>query len=83
MFLTGDQSDEDNSYLFRNMSIQLSTDKECCDHKQWWIVREVCTGSAYNDFLSKVPLNDCQYIMMFLFNDKAFPESLSFISGFG
>ncbi|KYM80686.1 Protein PIEZO1 [Atta colombica] len=74
------QSDTDNRYLYRNMSIRLSTDMTCCDHKQWWIVREVCTGS---DFFSQIPLNDCNYIMMFLFNDKVFPESLSFISGFG
>ncbi|XP_011063273.1 PREDICTED: piezo-type mechanosensitive ion channel component 2 isoform X8 [Acromyrmex echinatior] len=74
------QSDTDDRYLYRNMSIRLSTDMTCCDHKQWWIVREACTGS---DFFSQIPLNDCNYIMMFLFNDKAFPESLSFISGFG
>ncbi|XP_018376714.1 PREDICTED: piezo-type mechanosensitive ion channel component isoform X7 [Trachymyrmex cornetzi] len=75
-----DQSDTDDKYLYRNMSIRLSTDMTCCDHKQWWIVREACTSS---DFFSQIPLNDCNYIMMFLFNDKAFPESLSFISGFG
>ncbi|XP_011693697.1 PREDICTED: piezo-type mechanosensitive ion channel component 2-like [Wasmannia auropunctata] len=81
-FASLDKSDEE-SYLYRNMSVQLSTDKECCDRKQWWIVREECTGSLYKDFLSKIPLNDCNNTMMFLFNDKAFPESLSFISGFG
>lgn len=80
MFLAEDQSDTDDRYLYRNMSIQLSTDMTCCDHKQWWIVREACTSS---DFFNQIPLNDCNYIMMFLFNDKAFPESLSFISGFG
>ncbi|XP_018407088.1 PREDICTED: piezo-type mechanosensitive ion channel component [Cyphomyrmex costatus] len=80
--LPEDQSNIDDSYFYRNMTIQLSTDMACCDHKQWWIVREVCTDPV-SDFLSKIPLNDCNYIMMFLFNDKAFPESLSFISGFG
>lgn len=81
MFL---EPEKDESYLYRNMSIQLSTNKECCDHKQWWIVREVCTDVAYTNILNKVPLNDCKKsIMMFLFNDKTFPEGLSFISGFG
>ncbi|XP_018306932.1 piezo-type mechanosensitive ion channel component isoform X7 [Mycetomoellerius zeteki] len=80
LHLPEDQSDTDDRYLYRNMSIQLSTDMTCCDHKQWWIVREACTSS---DFFNQIPLNDCNYIMMFLFNDKAFPESLSFISGFG
>lgn len=62
------------------MSIQLLTNKTCCARQQWWLVREVCSGVPYNE----IPQNDCDhYIMMFLFNDKAFPESLSFISGFG
>ncbi|XP_071635421.1 piezo-type mechanosensitive ion channel component isoform X5 [Temnothorax longispinosus] len=76
-------SDKEDSYLYRNMSVQLSTNKSCCAHQQWWMVREVCTDSAYTDFLSRIPLNNCTNIMMFLFNDKAFPEGLSFISGFG
>ncbi|XP_026827290.1 piezo-type mechanosensitive ion channel component isoform X4 [Ooceraea biroi] len=75
--------EDDDSYLYRNISIQLSTDKECCAHQQWWIIKEICTDNFYKTVLDKVPLNDCNYIMMFLFNDKAFPESLSFISGFG
>ncbi|KAL0119117.1 hypothetical protein PUN28_009604 [Cardiocondyla obscurior] len=75
--------DEDNSYLYRNMSIQLLTNKTCCANKQWWMVQEECSGDPYIKYLSKIPKNDCNYIMMFLFNDKTFPEGLSFISGFG
>ncbi|XP_012229785.1 piezo-type mechanosensitive ion channel component isoform X2 [Linepithema humile] len=75
--------DEDDSYIYRNISIQLSTEKDCCAHQQWWIVHEECTDQLYKDILMNVPLNDCKYIMMFLFNDKAFPEGLSFFSGFG
>ncbi|XP_025986648.2 piezo-type mechanosensitive ion channel component isoform X3 [Solenopsis invicta] len=71
-----------DSHFYRNLSIQLSTNKTCCDNKQWWVVREVCTDPPY-EFLKNIPLNDCNYIMMFLFNDKTFPEGLSFISGFG
>ncbi|XP_072762715.1 piezo-type mechanosensitive ion channel component isoform X11 [Anoplolepis gracilipes] len=75
---------EDDSYQYRNISMQLSTDKECCAHQQWWMAHETCTDVLYNDVLNQVPLNDCDnYIMMFLFNDKAFPKELSFISGFG
>ncbi|KAL6263389.1 hypothetical protein P5V15_006180 [Pogonomyrmex californicus] len=73
---------EDKSYLYRSVSVQLSTDEKCCAHQQWWMIREVCSNSS-DDFFNNIPLNDCKYIMMFLFNDKAFPESLSFISGFG
>lgn len=82
MFLAN-QSDEDKNYLYRNMSVQLRTNQTCCAHQQWWMIHEVCTDSVYTDVLSHVPLNDCEYVMMLLFNDKAFPESLSFISGFG
>ncbi|XP_043493596.1 piezo-type mechanosensitive ion channel component isoform X2 [Polistes fuscatus] len=72
-----------DDYLFRNISLQLSTDRQCCAHQQWWIVQEVCDDRFYLDLLQNIPLNNCKYIMMFLFNDKAFPEGLSFISGFG
>ncbi|CAL1685704.1 unnamed protein product [Lasius platythorax] len=76
--------DKDDSYLYRNISVQLSTDKDCCAHQQWWVIHETCTDYLYNDTLNQVPLNDCdKFIMMFLFNDKAFPKELSFISGFG
>ncbi|XP_020278165.1 piezo-type mechanosensitive ion channel component isoform X3 [Pseudomyrmex gracilis] len=78
-----DDENDDKSYLYRNLTIHLSVDRECCAHQQWWIVREVCTDEFYEKVLSIVPLNDCKYVMMFLFNDKAFPEGLSFLSGFG
>jgi len=85
MFLAQrDHEDGDDSYLYRNVSIQLSTIKDCCAHQQWWVIHETCTDPLYEDVLRKVPLNDCDnYIMMFLFNDKVFPKELSFISGFG
>lgn len=75
--------ESDDSYLFRNISLHLSTNLDCCAHQQWWVVKENCDDIYEKKLLSKVPLNDCRYIMMFLFNDKAFPEGLSFISGFG
>lgn len=85
MFLAQrNHEDKDDSYLYRNISVQLSTDKDCCAHQQWWVIHETCTDYLYNDTLNQVPLNDCdKFIMMFLFNDKAFPKELSFISGFG
>ncbi|XP_032683429.1 piezo-type mechanosensitive ion channel component isoform X2 [Odontomachus brunneus] len=77
------REDDSDDYLFRNISVQLSMDKQCCAHQQWWVVKEECNDLLYKVRLSKVPLNDCKDIMMFLFNDKTFPEGLSFISGFG
>ncbi|CAK9812745.1 Piezo-type mechanosensitive ion channel component [Anthophora plagiata] len=78
-----EEAEEDDNNLYRNISIHLSTDADCCARQKWWVVREVCNDSLYDQLLNRVPLNDCKYIMMFLFNDKTFPEGLSFISGFG
>ncbi|XP_071867859.1 piezo type mechanosensitive ion channel component isoform X4 [Bombus fervidus] len=75
--------EEDENHLYRDVSLHLSTDADCCARQKWWIVKEVCNDSLYDQLLRRVPLNDCKYIMMFLFNDKTFPEGLSFISGFG
>ncbi|XP_026300510.1 piezo-type mechanosensitive ion channel component isoform X10 [Apis mellifera] len=72
-----------NNYLYRNISLSLSLEPDCCSHKKWWVVNEVCNDTLYENLLSRVPLNDCKYIMMYLFNDKTFPEGLSFISGLG
>lgn len=81
--LLAPRKDDSDNYLYRNISVQLSMDKQCCAHQQWWMVKEECSDYLYSVLLSNVPLNDCKDIMMFLFNDKTFPESLSFISGFG
>ncbi|XP_076388823.1 piezo type mechanosensitive ion channel component isoform X5 [Megachile rotundata] len=83
--LRRDENEEvtDDSYLYRNISLQLSTDSECCAHEKWWVVREACNDPLYEQLLENIPLNSCKYIMMFLFNDKTFPEGLSFISGLG
>ncbi|XP_051158273.1 piezo-type mechanosensitive ion channel component-like isoform X4 [Leptopilina boulardi] len=79
-----DEDTKTNKYLYRNISLQLSTTNlTCCANQQWWVVQENVTDDIYTYLLSNVPLNDKNYIMMFLFNEKAFPESLSFISGFG
>ncbi|KAG7188826.1 hypothetical protein KM043_008433 [Ampulex compressa] len=78
-----DVDKEETSYLYRDIRLHLSIDRDCCAHQKWWIVHEVCDDPFYEYPLRQVPLNDCNYIMMFLFNDKAFPEELSFISGFG
>ncbi|XP_060823619.1 piezo-type mechanosensitive ion channel component isoform X9 [Bombus pascuorum] len=82
-WLDDNVEEEDENHLYRDVSLHLSTDADCCARQKWWIVKEVCNDSLYDQLLKRVPLNDCKYIMMFLFNDKTFPEGLSFISGFG
>lgn len=72
----------DKDSLYRNATLHLSTANGTAN-MQWWVVDENCDDLLYTDLLKSIPLNDCGYIFMFLFNDKAFPEGLSFISGFG
>ena len=79
-----DEDPKKNKYLYRNITLKiLSTDTDCCAKQQWWVVQEDVSDPFYALLLKNIPLNDKKYIMMFLFNDKAFPEGLSFISGFG
>ncbi|XP_011312853.1 piezo-type mechanosensitive ion channel component 1 isoform X3 [Fopius arisanus] len=69
-------------YLYRNATLHLSSANGTTSG-QWWVVDENCDDVIYMNLLKQIPLNDCNYTFMFLFNDKAFPEGLSFISGFG
>ncbi|XP_054011749.1 piezo-type mechanosensitive ion channel component isoform X2 [Hylaeus anthracinus] len=78
-----EEPEMNDNYLYRSINLHLTTDDTCCARQKWWIVTEVCNDDLYNQRLKNVPLNSCQDIMMFLFNDKTFPEGLSFISGFG
>ncbi|XP_050591067.1 piezo-type mechanosensitive ion channel component isoform X8 [Bombus affinis] len=82
-WLDDNVEEDDENHLYRDVSLHLSTDADCCARQKWWIVKEVCNDTLYDQLLKRVPLNNCKYIMMFLFNDKTFPEGLSFISGFG
>ncbi|XP_043673445.1 piezo-type mechanosensitive ion channel component isoform X1 [Vespula pensylvanica] len=78
-----DVDTSNEKHLYRNISLQLSIDRDCCAHQQWWVIQEVCDDRFYLELLQNIPLNDCKEVTMFLFNDKVFPEGLSFISGFG
>nr|XP_050856685.1 piezo-type mechanosensitive ion channel component isoform X7 [Vespula vulgaris] len=78
-----DVDTSNDKHLYRNISLQLSIDRDCCAHQQWWVIQEVCDDRFYLELLQNIPLNDCKEVTMFLFNDKVFPEGLSFISGFG
>ncbi|XP_044597083.1 piezo-type mechanosensitive ion channel component isoform X3 [Cotesia glomerata] len=66
--------------LYRNVTLQLVSELG----QQWWMIQEQCNDNLYNKVLKNVPLNDCSNnIVMFMFNEKAFPEGLSFFSGMG
>ncbi|XP_048509324.1 piezo-type mechanosensitive ion channel component isoform X2 [Athalia rosae] len=86
MDIPGTERNEDDDsidYLYRDMKLKLSRNGDCCAPQQWWIVEENRGNTTIDDWLNSIPQNDPQYIVIFVFNDKAFPKELSFISGFG
>ncbi|XP_052758554.1 piezo-type mechanosensitive ion channel component [Galleria mellonella] len=71
-----DDTDED-ARLFRDVQLRLERD----GNGMYWRVREYCKPGQ--DSLSSIPMNNCNMLVMYTFNDKLFPETLNFISGSG
>ncbi|XP_023248310.1 piezo-type mechanosensitive ion channel component isoform X2 [Copidosoma floridanum] len=74
------EAEEAKENLYRNVRLVITNNTL---NQQWFSVHETCNDSSFNASEIKIPLNDCSYIMMFMFNDKSFPEGLSFLSGMG
>lgn len=73
-------ADEDN-LNYRNISIRLYTINQT---STWWEVIEECNDPMYNDVIKKLPHGaDCNSLVMYLFNDKIFPQSLSSVAAGG
>lgn len=51
--------------------------------KQWWELTEDCNETFYQEVLSKLPHADClENAVLYTFNDKLYPSSLSpYIAG--
>ncbi|XP_059060607.1 piezo-type mechanosensitive ion channel component-like, partial [Achroia grisella] len=71
-----DDPDED-ARLFRDVQLRLERDT----NGMYWRVREYCKPGQ--DPLTSIPMNNCNMLVMYTFNDKLFPETLNFISGSG
>ncbi|KAL7286394.1 hypothetical protein TKK_0019346 [Trichogramma kaykai] len=78
--LEAENSASNDLYLYRDIVLLVENNSL---NQQWFSVSEPCNDTIYNSTLNEIPLNDCSYIMMYFFNDKMFPEGLSFISGLG
>ncbi|XP_063529378.1 piezo-type mechanosensitive ion channel component isoform X2 [Cydia strobilella] len=72
--IPGDPEDESTQY--RDVQLRLEMDRGT----MYWRVQEFCKEK---DELLNVPMNSCDMLVMFTFNDKLFPETLNFISGGG
>ncbi|CAH2104341.1 unnamed protein product [Euphydryas editha] len=66
----------DDARLFRDVQLRLERERGAV----YWRVREACQP---HDFLAAIPMNNCDMLVMYTFNDKLFPETLNFISGGG
>ncbi|KAJ9578582.1 hypothetical protein L9F63_005184, partial [Diploptera punctata] len=66
---------------FRNLSLRYNG-LNGSTSQSWWTLTEICNDSNYNDYLKKLD-DDCSDLVMYTFNDKSFPKTLSFISGEG
>ncbi|ETN60225.1 hypothetical protein AND_008154 [Anopheles darlingi] len=78
-----DSDTDDGNY--RNLKIRLlrSSDTNAMMF-QWWETREECTDTLYEKYLSRLPYADCaNYLVMYMFNDKIFPSTISSIAAGG
>ncbi|XP_053604167.1 piezo-type mechanosensitive ion channel component isoform X3 [Plodia interpunctella] len=64
--------------MYRDVKMRL--EREDITNKMYWRVHESC---SLRDKLKSVPMNNCDLLVMYTFNDKLFPETLNFISGSG
>jgi hypothetical protein len=67
---------------YRNLSLEYYGDNQLSS-QGWWSLTETCSDENYENFLKKLDDDHCSKLVMYTFNDKAFPKTLSFISGEG
>lgn len=67
---------------YRNLSLEYNGDNGPSS-QGWWSLKETCSDENYEKFLKKIDDDHCSKLVMYTFNDKSFPKTLSFISGEG
>lgn len=77
----------DKVTVLRNLTLILKNPAEgqITTSQDWWIVEEDCQEfKVKEDKIQDLPKGDyCQHLNLYTFNEKAFPPTLSFISGGG
>jgi hypothetical protein len=68
--------------VMRNLTLKLEQRPgSTSDSQEWWVVQENCTE---NEKKYQLPLSKrCDLLYLYTFNEKAFPPTLSIISGGG
>ncbi|XP_052864339.1 piezo-type mechanosensitive ion channel component [Anopheles cruzii] len=77
-------SDSDDAN-YRHLKLRLlQTQVENTIPMQWWESREDCSDTLYEKYLARLPYADCaNYLVMYMFNDKIFPSTISSIAAGG
>ncbi|XP_033241797.1 piezo-type mechanosensitive ion channel component isoform X2 [Drosophila pseudoobscura] len=54
------------------------------DGKVWWNMYDYCNDKFYTEILSSLPRSDCEGgVVFYIFNDKSFPSTMSFLEKTG
>lgn len=75
----------DKVAVLRNLSLTLRTPSPGqITSQDWWVIEEDCPEFKSDEKTQDLPKGDeCQHLNLYTFNEKAFPPTLSFISGGG
>ncbi|XP_053665135.1 piezo-type mechanosensitive ion channel component [Anopheles marshallii] len=78
---TADNDEADENY--RNMQLrQLYMDEK--SNVSWWEATEDCADALYEKYFIRLPYADCaNYLVIYMFNDKIFPSTISSIAAGG
>lgn len=81
--LTPGSYEDDQDSTFRNITIKLFQNNVNGSVQTWWAVNEVTTDKFYSDTIGKLPYAKSDALVVYLFNDKIFPQTLSSVAAGG
>lgn len=85
--LTAGTVNDDDPKNYRNLSLKLHSNADGLVGTNatslWWEVNEECDDRLYKNVISKLPYSDCNQLVMYLFNDKIFPQGISSVAAGG
>uniref|UniRef100_A0AAG5DE22 Piezo-type mechanosensitive ion channel component n=1 Tax=Anopheles atroparvus TaxID=41427 RepID=A0AAG5DE22_ANOAO len=64
---------------FRNLTLRIRGENSL----SWWEVREDYNDTLYEKYFSRLPYADRDYLVIYTFNDKIFPSTISSIAAGG
>lgn len=81
--LTPGSYEDDQDSTFRNITIKLFQNNVNGSVQTWWAVNEVTTDKFYSDTIGRLPYAKSDALVVYLFNDKIFPQTLSSVAAGG